>query len=360
MVDFAKSGEFVRKIIDASRKGEFDYEGRPPPKIDWKAYDVAQAKEMADLIHMIGRFVDVAVQRIEKKRGKTKRGRGRPPTKAGDITKVLLLQSYLGAPNRVAEGIIVLFGEKLGISGEFSYKTIERGYDRRAVNEVLDEVFALTNLSVRGLERIFSVDGSGQTTSNKRNYAQDAQQRRYKKDSSGRVMKHGYVYNVAVIGVKYKLFSAWRSSCDDLNVELEYFPDLIRQTKVLHPDIEMVLGDTRYAGRPQCKIVHEIGAVPRFLPRRNVTMKRDGVRAWMEMLLDMAENPQKWFSEYHLRSISETGNSMVNGRKGPIRKRLPRRKSTESYLRAVEHNIRRLALLRYMKGLVPLPAEQAS
>jgi hypothetical protein len=32
-------------------------------------------------------------------------------------------------PNRVAQGFLRLFGEKLGIPTRFSYKTIERGFD---------------------------------------------------------------------------------------------------------------------------------------------------------------------------------------------------------------------------------------
>ena len=39
------------------------------------------------------------------------------------------MQAYFGMPNRVAQEFLRLFGEKLGISSEFSYKTIERGYD---------------------------------------------------------------------------------------------------------------------------------------------------------------------------------------------------------------------------------------
>ena len=95
----------------------------------------------------------------------------------------------------------------------------------------------------------------------------------------------------------------------------------------------------------------EAGAVPRFLPRRNATLKREGVKAWMDMLLDMAEDPQRWFGEYFQREAVETGNSMVKNRKGPLRKRLDQRKETETYLRFVQHNVRRLAQLRWLWNL---------
>jgi hypothetical protein len=34
----------------------------------------------------------------------------------------MLMQAYVGMPNRVAQGFLRLFGEKLGTSSEFSYK----------------------------------------------------------------------------------------------------------------------------------------------------------------------------------------------------------------------------------------------
>ena len=53
------------------------------------------------------------------------------------------------------------FREKLGIIRHFSYKTIERGYDREPVNEILDEIVVITNESVEGKEMTFSFDGTG-------------------------------------------------------------------------------------------------------------------------------------------------------------------------------------------------------
>jgi hypothetical protein len=38
------------------------------------------------------------------------------------------MQTYFGVPNRVADGLLLLFGEKLGISQSLYYKTIERGW----------------------------------------------------------------------------------------------------------------------------------------------------------------------------------------------------------------------------------------
>lgn len=164
------------------------------------------------------------------------------------------------------------------------------------------------------------------------------------------------MFAVAGIGTTFKLFAGWRSTEDAAVAEVSLFPDVARQMKAHHPRIAAVVGDGIYAGRPQCRIVGELGAVPRFLPRRNATLKRFGTREWVEMLLALAHDPQDWLATYHLRSISETGFSVLKNRHGPLRKRLRRRKETEAFLRAVAHNVRRAGQLRYLAPYLPWPA----
>ena len=68
------------------------------------------------------------------------RSRGRPPVHPGDVAKALLVQQYFGTANRVTQGFIQLFKEELGITSEFSYKTIGRGYERKDVREILERI----------------------------------------------------------------------------------------------------------------------------------------------------------------------------------------------------------------------------
>lgn len=357
-------GDFLRKVIDQVREKEFPYESREKKKVNWSMYDVAQCQEIADMIELIRELVDSAVERLEKLKPKAQRGPGRPPTPPSDVAKVLLLQSYLDVPNRVAEGMIYLFSEKLGLSKGFSYKTIERGYDRESVNEILNMVFNLTNEPVRDLEKRFSVDGSGTPTSVRQNYNADRQRQNAKRSKSkgkgeahdslppSTDKKHDYVYKETIIGTKYKLFAGWTSTTDHSIGETTLFPEVFAQAIESHPNMEQMLGDGIFATRPICKEVGQHGITPRFLPRRNVTLKRKGVKAWVDMLWDLSKDPQKWLSEYHMRSISETGYSMLKRRNtGPLRKRLDPRRETEDYLRGICHNIRRLCYLQYLEDI---------
>jgi len=374
-------GDFVRKIITQVREKEFPYEGRSRKKINWNDYDVAQCREIADMIGLIRVLVDSAVDHIEALLPQGPKQPGRPPRSASDIAKVLLLQSYLGVPNRVAEGFLYLFSEKLGLTEEFSYKTIERGYDRESVDRILTVVFTLTNEPVRELEKVFSADGSGTPTSMKQNYAEDRKRQNRKRtrynDAVSETMvqetasddrwpvstcdlSHGYVYKVAVIGTKYKLFAGWKSTVDHSVGETSMFPEVMAQAIEHHPHMNQILGDGLFATRPICKIAGEYKVTPRFLPRRNVTLKRRGVKAWVDMLWALSEDPQKWLHDYHMRSISETGFSMLTrANPQPLRKRLDPRKETEDFLRAVCHNIKRLCYLRYLAGIVPVFSEPA-
>ena len=118
-------GDLVRNIIVQVREQEFPYMEREKARINWRDYDIAQCREIADMINLIRELVDTAVKWIEANTPPEPRGPGRPPKQASDVAKVLLLQSYFGVPNRVAEGLIYLFSEKLGLNDGFSYKTIE-------------------------------------------------------------------------------------------------------------------------------------------------------------------------------------------------------------------------------------------
>lgn len=351
-------GELLRKILDQVRSNNYPYEERDKTEIDWSNYDAAQCREIVDVINMIREIVDEAASRITSRKPQEPPGPGRPPNEPADIVKVLMLQSYFGVPNRPAEGLLILFSDRLGIRTSFSYKTIERGYDRQGVDELLDEVFRLTNEQIRGAETIFSVDGSGSSASNKQNYRQSRQDQRNKsssKSEGGEWPKapcsdtKDYQYHLAVIGIYSKMFAAWVTNSDHRKSEQSLFPIAMKEAFNNQPSMEAMLGDGAFAGRPQCNIVDEYGVDPVFLPKRTVTFKSLGSRSWSKMLGKIVRNPQQFLSDYHMRSISETGFSMIGCENPqPLRKRLEARKGTEDYLRGICHNVKRLCYLGYL------------
>jgi len=366
-----KQGEELRGIIKNIRDGTFEYESKGPVKTNWAQYDQAQIHEMANYLDNIRDLVEEADKRIKERTPPGKRGPGRPPIDSADIAKALLLQTYTESSNRVAEGFLLLFREKLNISRHFSYKTIERGYDREPVNKILDEIVVITNESVEGKETTFSFDGTGFSASNKENYADKRQKQNSKKNhkksksasngqaddsfpESNSTTKKGFSYSVMGVGVQYKLISGISISPNHSVGETTLFPEAFDQTLNCHPNLDGVLGDGIYGCRWITNLVSENNATPYFLPRSNVTFKSKGALGWYDMLYSLWEDPHEWLEEYHMRSISETVNSMVKCRFGaPLRKRLDSRKETETRLKLVGHNIRRVGYLEIMGDVVP-------
>ena len=354
-MNFKQRGEALRKIIINIRDRTFEYESRDKPKTNWTQYDQAQIWEIVTYLDNVRDLVDEAERRINSRTPAKNRGPGRPPTNPSDIAKVLLLQTYTESPNRVAEGLLLLFHEKLGIHEYFSYKTIERGYDREAVNEILDEVANITNECVEGEEVTFSFDGIGFSASNKENYAakrqkQKAEKEREKsKDSSDELIddsfpksnttaRMSFTYSVMSVGVQYKLIAGMATCPNHSRGETTLFPEVYQQTISSHPQMKEILGDGAYAARWIVDMVSS-NATPYFMPPRNVTFKAKGYRGWWEMLSGLLDDPHEWLTHYHMRSISETVSSMVKCRFGAtLRKRLDPRKETETRLKLVAHD----------------------
>ena len=102
-------GEELRELVKSVRDGTFEYKNRDKTEINWAKYDSAQIKEMANYLNNLRDIVDEADNRIRSRTIPEKRGPGKPETNPADIAKMLLLQTYTESPNRVAEGLLLLF-----------------------------------------------------------------------------------------------------------------------------------------------------------------------------------------------------------------------------------------------------------
>ncbi len=168
--------------------------------------------EIAEVLETIKDIVDIATSSIPEK----KKGSGRPPVPSQDTVRVMLVQAYFGMPNRIARGFLRLFWEKLGISSEFSYKTIERGYDPERTKKILDEVLRIMNETGNSEENIFSTDDTGDPNTMKVNYESKRSQQRIGKEKNKDMKsdafpdtegKHDFQYSSFSGGVHTKIIS---------------------------------------------------------------------------------------------------------------------------------------------------------
>ena len=347
--------EELRETVSRVRKGEFPYKEKDPKKIDFAEYNQAQINEIADILETIRNIVDAADKRMQKT--PRQKGPGRPSAPVKDVVKVLLMQSYFGVSNRVAQGFLRLFKEKLGIASDFSYKTIERSYDPERNKELLEEVFAITNEVGNSKENKFSIDGTGDPATMKVNYeTKRAQQRsRGAIDKTRQCFdafpgkKRDFQYSVFSVGVTSKVIGGFCTTDDHSLGELSLFREVIEDTVDNCPKFDTLCGDGLYANRVVCALLQEHAVAAFLLPRSNVTFRSKGVALWKNMLYDLAENPQKWLESYHSRSISESVNSMLKRREPTkIRKKLSLRKETEEILKFNIHNVRQICYLQYL------------
>ncbi len=352
-----RNAEDLRNVVKSVRDRSFPYEKREQEERNWPHYDGAQVNEIADILEAIRDVVDMAASNIPGK----KKTAGRPQIPDSDIVKAMLMQAYFGMPNRIAEGFLRLFGEKLGISSSFSYKTIERGYDPGRSKELLDEVHRIMNVSGNSNEDIFSTDGTGDPTTVKVNYeSKRSKQRLEQKDRDknndksdafpSTKGKHDFQYSVFAAGVHTKMISGFSTTDDHSIGELSHFPDIMSQTMALTPGIVEMLGDALYSARNILSITEKYGIGAYFLPKANATFRAKGAGSWKTMLYDFTDNTQEWLEHYHMRSISECVNSMLK-RKMPtkIRKKLSQRKNTEEALKINVHNLRQYSYLKRTK-----------
>ena len=244
--------------------------------------------EIADVLETIKAVVNMAAFRIPEE----KRGAGMPPVHAPDIVKVMLMQAYFGMPNMVAQGFLRLFGEKLGISSGFSYKTIERGYDPERTKKILDDVLKIMNETGNPLEKLFSTDGTGDLTTMKVNYESKRSQQNIEKKNKDMKSdafphtegKHDFQYSSFSVEVHTKIISGLYTTDDHSVGELSRFPNIIAQTVKMCPQISVMLGDALYSNRKICSITEVYEIKPYFLPKTNATFCAKGVESWKIML----------------------------------------------------------------------------
>jgi hypothetical protein len=95
------------------------------------------------------------------------------------------------------------------------------------------------------------------------------------------------------------------------------FPSVISQTHINCPSMDRALGDAPYSTRNACAMVSQIRARPYFFPNVNSIFMSHGVPSWKEMMYEFVEDPQRWLSIYHMRSISESVHSVDKRREVP-------------------------------------------
>lgn len=349
-----KSNQSVlRKLLDEIEEGDFGfkYEEKEPETIDWTSYDQAQINEINDMLITIRDIVDQAVINlgIKEKYEKILKTPGRPPVFPGDLAKSVLLQQYFHSSNRMTIGLILLFKEKMGISKQFSYKTVERAYDNKYVKDILDEIAHLTQMPIEDKEHNFTTDGTGLPTSVKYNYENE----KYGTSDKSKNNLDQFEQAIITSGCKYKLIADFVITDNPRAGEAPYLKEATRKISQNYSSVDLWTADSAYMARYNTSAIGSIGAKPRIYPKKDDTFRAKGSPEWKQMHYDFIENTQDWLREYHQRSISETVNSaLLRMYPRPLSKRIRARRIVESFTRRCGYNIKRLVYLQYLEDIV--------
>lgn len=337
----------LRKLLKAIDAGDFKYESKEKEKIDWSMYDQAQINEINDMLEYIRDVVDKVVLelRVEERYAEDRKRPGQPPVFPGDLAKAVLLQQYFQASNRVTQGLIPLFKEKMRMN-TFSYKSVERAYDNHYVQEILQYIFTLTQEPVKEEETSFSTDGTGIPTSMKYNYEEE---KNGKKDGERKLDK--FEQAILTVGTTYQLIADFIVTENPHANESPYLREAVKRVSEVY-EVDTWCADAAYLSRENATAISSVGGTPRIYPRKNDSFKAKGSPTWKEMHYDFIENPQEWLRSYHQRSKSETVNSTyIRMFPKPLLRKINDRRLFEAFTRACNYNLKRLLYLRYLKGI---------
>lgn len=343
----------LRTHVAQVRDRTFPYVPRVPRRRSWRLYDRAQTHELEEVLRLIELVVTTDAK--EHSEARTGRRRGRPKTSRPELLRALLWQSYRGMANRPTEGdlrVLALGGSRR----RFSYKTVERAYSDPEVIAALPRLLEITNRPLRGLETVFSIDGSGFPGTVREHYRSERERQRGPEREAGYLPRSplSWVRNVANVGTRYGLVAGWKSWTDPTLPEVHCYGEVFEETQSNHPGMSRQLGDGAYSIRAIVDWTTRAGVECRFLPKRNVNLKSFNVAGWRPSLWGLVVNPQGWLADYHLRSVSEVVWGAIKIRNARrILKRLDRRKETEAALRGIVYNVRKLAYLRWTAPEVP-------
>ncbi len=154
------------------------------------------------------------------------------------------------------------------------------------------------------------------------------------------------------VGNEYKMISSVTFTENTDANESPHLEPLVLETAEKYDEVNLVTADAGYISRANCNIIASIGAIPRIYPKRGITLRQRGSKAWTDMLLSFINDPQKWLEEYHSRSISETANSTYKRDfPVPLRRKINVRRKQEAFTRVCDYNLKRQCYLRYLEGI---------
>ncbi|MCL2172175.1 MAG: hypothetical protein FWB84_00795 [Candidatus Bathyarchaeota archaeon] len=111
-----KKQQQLNTVIGQLKDKEYKYQEQTPKPYDWTNYDLAQTSEINDILLFIRDIANQVAINLDLSPDQAERkGPGRPKNSPVDGAKIVMIAQYFGLSNRVAQGYMLLFKEKIGL-----------------------------------------------------------------------------------------------------------------------------------------------------------------------------------------------------------------------------------------------------
>lgn len=302
-------------------------------------YTMAQENEIFVFLD----YLPKAVMRAIRNRTLWK-GHGRPPNDLYDILVSLTIQRYMGWSSRRSVGMINLLCRFARIHVDVpSWRSLCRYRTNQFIKPYLDRLTEETSKPLTLFENDFSTDSSGVSTKTFSSwYSIRAKKRTRRRDHITAHVTTSRILNAAV---------AVNIDCEK-GKDSVYMREHIERVKK-NFQIRDWCGDGSYCSRDNCTAVAEAGGNPWFRPRKDVTLKQKGSKAWFDMLLAYMIETEEAMKRYHKRSNSESTFSAKKRKFGNfVRSKNDTAKENEEHLGWIAYNFPVLSRAKYEYGLI--------
>ena len=272
---------------------EFTMEEKPKKKYtqDWKAYDLAQTHEFKIFQDILVELIDSTLQ-VRKKLYKA----GRPFLDLKDMIYCCVMKTYMNKSSRRNIGYLQLAKGLNYIQKIPHFSTVLNYYKHQELTPLLKHLIEQSAIPLRDVELDYAIDSSGFSTCIFSRWF-NARRGDY---SQRRMFRKAHV----VSGTKTNIITTVNITegyCHDS----PQFESLIRTT-AKNMNVREVSADAAYLSRNSFNVVHEVGAIPYIMFRKNSSRKALGSLIYKRMFNIFQDNRSFFLEHYHKRSNAES------------------------------------------------------
>ena len=277
----------------------YKYKGRDLQKTNWNLYNEIQTNEKPTVLRLLDELLNLLD--IPKSNRV-----GRPSAEIRDIIYSLLLKTYCRLSSRRLISELQLARQLGYVKNIYSFNTVLNYLSDKRITVILQQLIKLSAKPLNSIEQSFSIDSTGFSTSRYASWFDH----KYDKESIKRV----FVKAHTVIGNLTNVITAVTIT-DQNGADITQFKSLAEKTAI-NFQIKDMCADKAYCSRDNYNCISKLGGTAYIDFRSNMKGRAKGEYIWSKMYYLSKENPQEFYSHYHMRSNVECTYNMIKQKFG--------------------------------------------